>query len=94
MAKGTVASAKITAKGQITIPKGVREVMELKEGDSVVFIVEDGKAYLHALRRRGDLMSLAGALKTDIPYRGKRAEREAFIQHFVEREQKRLRSRR
>lgn len=89
MVKGTVASAKITAKGQITIPKEVREVMGVKEGDSVVFMVEDGKAYLHAFPRR-DLMSLAGGLRTPVPYRGKAAEKAALAAYFAKKEEERL----
>ena len=32
-----LATAKITSKGQITIPKIVRNTLELEEGDSVLF---------------------------------------------------------
>lgn len=35
--------ARITSKGQITIPKPVREQLKLEEGDRVVFVEEDGK---------------------------------------------------
>lgn len=33
-------NAKVMAKGQVTIPKEVREVLRLKNGDKVTFIVE------------------------------------------------------
>ncbi len=33
-------SAKITSKGQITIPKSVRDALGLKEGDELLFRVE------------------------------------------------------
>jgi AbrB family looped-hinge helix DNA binding protein len=33
--------AKITAKGQITVPVAVRKKLSLKEGDKVVFIEDD-----------------------------------------------------
>ncbi len=32
-----LASAKLTSKGQITIPKIVRETLNIEEGDSVIF---------------------------------------------------------
>jgi antitoxin PrlF len=35
--------AKITSKGQITIPIEIRKRLRLKEGDKVFFIEEDGK---------------------------------------------------
>ena len=37
-----LANAKLTSKGQITIPKTVRDKMELEEGDIVIFHL-DGK---------------------------------------------------
>ena len=33
-------NAKVMAKGQVTIPKEVREVVRIKNGDKVTFIVE------------------------------------------------------
>jgi len=38
--------AKITYKGQITIPAGIRKKMNLKDGDKVIFFEQDGKFYL------------------------------------------------
>ena len=38
--------AKITTKGQITIPKDVREKMNLKTGDKVLFFEENGRFFL------------------------------------------------
>ncbi|MGN1311872.1 MAG: AbrB/MazE/SpoVT family DNA-binding domain-containing protein [Bacilli bacterium] len=35
-----LATAKLTSKGQITIPKVVRETLKLDEGDSVFFYVD------------------------------------------------------
>ena len=31
-------SAKVTAKGQVTIPKSIREFLEIKEGSKILFI--------------------------------------------------------
>lgn len=36
--------AKLTSKGQVTVPKAVREALELTEGDSLVFQVEGKRA--------------------------------------------------
>ncbi len=38
--------AKITSKGQITIPIEIRKKLNLKEGDKVVFITEGDKVVL------------------------------------------------
>lgn len=38
--------AKVTSKGQITIPKQIRKRLNLKEGDKVVFITEGDKVVL------------------------------------------------
>ena len=35
--------AKVTSKGQITIPVAIREFLQLKQGDKVFFTIENGK---------------------------------------------------
>jgi len=42
----TIASSKITRRFQITLPKDVRQRFNFKEGDLILFIVEDGKLCL------------------------------------------------
>ena len=39
-------AAKVTSKGQVTVPKAVREALGIKEGDEVVFRVEGDRAVL------------------------------------------------
>ena len=38
-----LATAKLTSKGQITIPKKVREILKLDEGDMVLFYLDKNK---------------------------------------------------
>ncbi len=38
--------AKITSKGQITIPVEIRRRLGVKEGDKILFIEEAGKVYI------------------------------------------------
>ncbi|MCC7078665.1 MAG: AbrB/MazE/SpoVT family DNA-binding domain-containing protein [Acidimicrobiia bacterium] len=52
-------SAKMTSKGQVTVPKVVREALGLEEGDDVVFHVEGNRA---VLARTPDFLSLAGSI--------------------------------
>ena len=37
-----VNDARVMAKGQVTIPKNIREVLGISVGDRVTFVVEDG----------------------------------------------------
>lgn len=53
--------ARMSSKGQITVPKAVREALELSEGDSVVFRLQGGRA---VVARTPDLLDLAGAVPT------------------------------
>lgn len=53
------AAAKVTSKGQVTVPKVVREALGIHEGDQVVFRVEGNRA---VLARTPDLLTLAGTI--------------------------------
>jgi len=46
-----MAKTRITTKGQVTIPKEVRERLGLRPGDELEFIEEDG---MYRLRKRVD----------------------------------------
>lgn len=54
------AAAKVTSKGQVTVPKAVRDALGIKEGDDVVFRVEGNRA---VLARTPDLLELAGSIR-------------------------------
>jgi AbrB family looped-hinge helix DNA binding protein len=53
------AAAKVTSKGQVTVPKAVRDALGLKEGDEIVFRVEGDRA---VLARSADFLELAGSV--------------------------------
>jgi len=61
-------AARLTSKGQITIPKSVREALNLNEGDQVVFRVIEGARAI--LARTPDLLELAGAVPVAPEVRG------------------------
>lgn len=53
-------TATITSKGQITIPKKIREKLGLKPGDKIEFEVEKGD--LKVSRKKYSIMDTAGIL--------------------------------
>lgn len=61
------ARAKVTSKGQVTIPKGVREALELQEGDELLFRVEHRRALV---AKTPDFLDLAGAVPVPTAKRG------------------------
>lgn len=66
MAAKSKATATVTSKGQITLPKSVRERLRVRAGDRVRFReTSDGTVVVEA--ETGDLMDLFGAL---VPARG------------------------
>jgi len=57
--------ASVTSKGQVTIPIEIRRVLGVSEGETVAFVVEDGK--VHITRRGSVVEETAGALRTNQP---------------------------
>ncbi len=53
--------ATMTSKGQTTIPRAIREYLNLKPGDRIAFTIEDGHVVLRARNR--SILELAGILK-------------------------------
>ncbi len=61
------AAARMTSKGQVTVPKAVRDALGLKQGDQVVFRVNGDEA---VVRRTPDLLELAGSVAVPPELRG------------------------
>lgn len=59
--------AKVTSKGQVTIPKSVRDALDLREGDELHFRVQRGTA---VLAKTPDFRELAGAVAVPAGKRG------------------------
>ena len=53
------ARARVTSKGQVTIPKSVREALDLHEGDVLLFRVERSRA---VVAKTPDFLELGGAV--------------------------------
>jgi AbrB family looped-hinge helix DNA binding protein len=63
----------VTSKGQVTIPKRIRDALGIKPGSEVRFgMEEDGRAFLHpeGKPRKSDMLKriekVRGTLKTDM----------------------------
>ena len=51
----------VTRKGQITIPKAIRDRLGVKEGDKVVFVLRGEEVVLKVIR--GSILDLKGSVK-------------------------------
>ena len=61
------ASARVSSKGQLTIPRAVREALAIEQGDEVLFRVEGQRAII---ARSPDLIQLAGSVSVPVPKQG------------------------
>jgi AbrB family looped-hinge helix DNA binding protein len=76
--------ATITSKGQITIPKAIRQALGVQEKDRLLFIVEGERLIVKPLRHRR-LGELYGALPATRAYPGHEAIRETVRHELGER---------
>jgi AbrB family looped-hinge helix DNA binding protein len=57
----------MTSKGQVTVPKAVRDALGLEAGDRIRFRVSEGAA---VLAKTPDLLELAGSIEVPLGKRG------------------------
>ena len=55
----------ISSKGQLVLPKAIRDELGVKPGDKVVFVMRQGRIELQTYH--GDILSWYGALTIDTP---------------------------
>ena len=60
-------AARVSSKGQITIPRAVREALGIKEGDEVLFRVEGQRV---TMARTPDFLELAGFVDVPVAKQG------------------------
>ena len=60
-------SARLSSKGQVTVPRAVREALSLEKGDRLVFRVEGDHA---VLARTPDLLAMVGSVSVPAAKRG------------------------
>ena len=61
-------SARLSSKGQITVPRSVRTALGLEEGDAVVFRVDGQRA---VLTKTPNFLDLAGSVPVPVELRGR-----------------------
>ena len=54
---------KVTSKGQVTLPKQIREELGIEFGDFIDFQIKDNMVIIKPIHTKGDLMDLKGILK-------------------------------
>ncbi len=60
-------ASKLTSKGQVTVPKPIRDALDLNEGDPLLFRLENGRA---VLAKTPDFLELAGTVEVPSSRRG------------------------
>lgn len=75
--------ATVTTKGQVTIPKAIRERMGIRPNDKVDFKIENGCVVMKALKT---LLDLRGSVQA-IPGASIQVEREAYRKRMSERKE-------
>ncbi|MGH3090635.1 MAG: AbrB/MazE/SpoVT family DNA-binding domain-containing protein [Rubrobacteraceae bacterium] len=78
----------VTRKGQVTIPVEVRRKLGVREGDKVVFRMEEGEVKL--VRGGSVVERTAGAIKNDMPIISAEEERRAAEEAIAEAAVKRM----
>ena len=57
--------ARVTSKGQVTIPQEIRKTLNLKKGSLVSFLVREDRAEIVPIE--DDVMALKGSIRVDGP---------------------------
>lgn len=60
-------SARVSSRGQVTIPRAVRDALAIEEGDELLFRVEGDRAII---ARTPDLLALGGSISVPASKRG------------------------
>lgn len=75
--------ATVTGKGQITLPRRIRERLNIEVGDKLLFEIENGELRVRVMhgRKIGDLFASLPGVEA---YAGEDAERQAVRAGFID----------
>lgn len=75
--------ATVTGKGQVTLPRRIRERLNIETGDKLLFEIENGELRVRVVHSRGieDLFDLLPGVER---YAGEEVERQARQAGFLE----------
>jgi AbrB family looped-hinge helix DNA binding protein len=62
--KNVMLQSIVTSKGQTTIPKRIRDLLNIKPNDRIFYLVEGGKVILKPIH--GDILELRGSVPTPV----------------------------
>ena len=82
----------LTQKGQVTVPKAVRQILGLHTGDEVEFVVKNGRVELKRSRR--DHRSAYGLLKSTASEAAKVVDEDSELMDALIEDDDRIRGRR
>ena len=71
-----MSTARVTSKGQVTIPADIRNALTIEQGDDLVFELTPRHSIELRVVKRRKLSDLFGALPATRPFPGKEAVRE------------------
>jgi antitoxin PrlF len=71
-----MSTARVTSKGQVTIPADIRNALTIEQGDDLVFELTPRHSIELRVVKRRKLSDLFGALPATRPFPGKEAARE------------------
>lgn len=61
-----IIAAKISTRGQVAVPRAVREKLSIKEGDTILFEEKDGEVYIRKVKNFLDLEGTLPPLKLTV----------------------------
>ena len=74
-------TSRVTSKGQMTIPKMIRDYLGISAGDRLTFIIRDGEVILYPVK--GTLLDLRGSIRGDKHPEDLDAVRKAVREHLA-----------
>jgi antitoxin PrlF len=84
-----MSTARVTSKGQVTIPADIRNALTIEQGDDLVFELTPRHSIELRVVKRRKLSDLFGALPATRPFPGKEAAREEVGRALGRRHKKR-----